>query len=111
MFSTSAFALDDYQAKVQELIDKSQYPAAAKILGEVSARTSDNNIRQQILIQQGDIYYYYLEDYNKALDLYKDAYDAAPKSEEAADLYTAEGLSIWINFRTMIWPSKSLSLY
>ena len=58
-----AAAPHNYQAQVQTLIDNSRYQEAAKVLGQASAGVDDEAARQEIFIQQGDIYYYYLEDY------------------------------------------------
>jgi tetratricopeptide (TPR) repeat protein len=91
-YMAKAAEVDNYQARMQELLADSQYRQAAQVLGEAAAAADDDDTRQQLLLQQGDVYYYYLEDYRQALASYKVAYDVAPKTEAAANALYRRGL-------------------
>ncbi len=90
--TTGAATLTDYLSRMQKLVADSQYQEAVRVMGEAATTLTTSQDRQQALMQQGDIYYYYLEDYQQALASYQAAYDAAPKTKTAADALYRRGL-------------------
>lgn len=92
LFTALPAGADSLQAKVDELLSESQYKEAIRLLNQAAAATDNVSTRQKVLIRQGDVYYYYLEDYNSALQSYKNAYDTSPKTKLAANVLYRRGI-------------------